>query len=129
MADEIMMTLGSYRFGLSTAAYQEFKRTTEYRWASQAVLNRTPSMQFIGPGADSITLTGIIYTQFKGGLKQLDNMRAEAAKGEALLLTDGLGNIHGDWAIKRIEEKQSNFVVKGAPRKQGFSMVLSFLGE
>jgi phage protein U len=129
LANEIMMTLGEFRFGLSTATYQEFKRVTAYRWASQDVFNHTPSMQFLGPGADEITLTGVIYTHFKGGLTQLDNMRSEAAKGEALLLTDGLGEIHGDWVIKRIAETQSKFIAKGAPRKQSFTMALSFYGE
>lgn len=124
-----MMTLGEFRFGLSTAAYQEFKRTTVYRWSSQDVFSRTPSMQYLGPGEDSISLAGVVYTHFKGGLKQINDMRNEALKGEALLLTDGLGNIHGEWVIKRIEEAQSHFIAKGAPRKQGFTMAISYYGE
>ena len=35
MATRIMMALGSYRFSMDTAAYQEFRRQTSYRWTEQ----------------------------------------------------------------------------------------------
>lgn len=32
----VMMALGEYRFSLSTAAYNELKRVSEWRWAAPA---------------------------------------------------------------------------------------------
>jgi len=75
---EIMMALGSYRFSIDSAAYQER-------------LQRRPALQFVEAGEESIELSGLIYPHFKGGLEQPDTMRAEASKEQPLLLVDGLG--------------------------------------
>ena len=87
MASSYLMALGDYRFSLETAAYQELTRSTEYRWQSQDRLRHRPAQQYLGPGREEITLNGMIYPSFRGGLGQLDRMRQEAEKGTPLLLT------------------------------------------
>ena len=121
---ETMMALGSYRFSIDTAAYQELKHSQAYRWQAQERLQRRPAMQFLGAGEESIELSGVIYPHFKGGLDQLDTMRAEASKGQPLLLVDGLGFVWGQWVITQIDEGQSFFQGNGQPLKQSFQLKL-----
>jgi phage protein U len=121
---ETMMALGSYRFSIDSAAYQELKHSQAYRWQTQERLQRRPAMQFLGAGEESIELSGVIYPHFKGGLEQLDTMRAEANKGQPLLLVDGLGFVWGQWVITQIDEGQSFFQGNGQPLKQSFQLKL-----
>lgn len=123
-ASTVMMQLGSFQFSISTAAYQELRRRTEYRWASQDRFGRMPALQFTGAGADSIDLSGTIYTEYRGGLGQLNAMRAQASRGQPLLLVDGNGNLLGHWVIESVEEDQSVFAAAGRPRKQQFTLRL-----
>jgi phage protein U len=121
---ETMMALGEYRFSIDSAAYQELKHSKAYRWQAQERLQRRPAMQFLGAGEESIELSGVIYPHFKGGLEQLDTMRAEANKGQPLLLVDGLGFVWGQWVITQIDEGQSFFQGNGQPLKQSFQLKL-----
>jgi len=129
MASEIMMALGEYRFSVSTAAYNDFRRNTAWRWASQQRMGRLPAKQYLGPGEDTIEMGGTIYPHYNGGLKQIDSMRDEAGKGEPLLLVDGLGNVWGKWCILSIEETRSHHLNNGAPLKQDFRVRLENYGE
>lgn len=121
---ETMMALGTYRFSIDSAAYQELKHSQAYRWQAQERLQRRPAMQFLGAGEESIELSGVIYPHFKGGLEQLDTMRTEANKGQPLLLVDGLGFVWGQWVITQINEGQSFFQGNGQPLKQSFQLKL-----
>lgn len=125
----VMMQLGSYQFGLSTAAYQELLRRSGYRWASQDRFGQAPARQYTGPESETIELSGIIYAEFRGGTGQLDAIRALAAKGLPQRLIDGSGRLLGRWVIESIEETQSTFAAKGYPRKQEFSLQISSFPE
>ncbi len=127
--NRIMMGLGWYQFGIDKAAYKQLSRSTEYRWQGQDRIGRQPAQQYIGPGRETITLNGTIYPFYKGGLGQLESMRALAGRGAPLILVDGLGVIWGKWVITRIEETQSNFFGDGVPQKVGFKMDLARYGE
>ena len=129
MISRVLIGLGTYRFSLATVAYQSLRRTTEHRWERQDRLGRRPALQYVGPGAETIDLEGVIYPHFKGGLGQIETMRVEAGKGEPLLMVDGLGFIHGDWCILRIVEGQRDFFSDGAPRAQTFELALEAYGE
>ena len=126
---QTMLALGEFRFSIDTAAYQEFTHNNQYRWQSQDRLMREPSLQFIGKGQEKIDLTGIIYPHYKGGLKQIENMRELAGKGKALLLVDGLGFVWGLWSIIQIDQTNSLFVVNGLAQKQTFKLTLVRYGE
>lgn len=120
----IMMKLGGYVFSLDTAAYQQLARTTAYRWQALERVNQLAALQFTGPGEDSITLNGTILPTFRGGLGQLDAMRAQAAKGEPLMMVDGRGYVHGRWVILGVNETQKTFEKGGAPLQVDFSIRL-----
>ncbi len=124
-----MIALGAYRFSVETAAYGQLRRTTEYRWPAQERLGRRPALQFVGPGAETIELEGVIYPSYKGGLRQVDKMRAEAGTGRPLMLVGGDGLVLGSWCVERIEETGSVFTSDGAPQKIEFRLSLARYGE
>ena len=126
---EVMLALGRYRFSIDGAAYDELRRTDEYRWAPQNLIGQAPALQFIGPGASTIEVKGTIYPHYKGGLRQIDTMRTIAGKGEALLLVDGRGWRHGTWAIERIEGTETHQLPNGAPLKMEFRLSLKKYGD
>lgn len=120
----VMMMLGSFQFGIPTAAYQELTRRSNYRWPQQDLFGRRPAVQFTGEGDETMTLSGVIYPEFRGGTGQIEQMRALAGRGVPQLLVSGLGKIMGRWVIEAVEEKQETFAAFGLPRKQEFTLQL-----
>lgn len=123
-----MLALGSFRFSISTAAYDQLSRSVSYRWASHDVVNADPVLHHTGRGEQTISLNGTIYPEFKGGRGQLDEMRTLAERGEALSLVTGRGEALGQWVIEGIEEQQTVFWANGAFRKQEFAVSLRYYG-
>jgi phage protein U len=118
-----------YFFNLDTAAFDELRRSTEFRWASQERLSRRPAQQAVGMGEEKIMLKGAIFPGFKGGLKQLDTLRAIGARLEPLSLVTGYGDVLGNWCLKSIDEEQSALMQGGIPRKQGFTLEFVRYGD
>jgi phage protein U len=118
-----------YFFNLDTAAFDELRRSTEFRWASQERLSRRPAQQAVGMGDEKITLKGAIFPGFKGGLKQLDTLRALGAQLQPLTLTTGYGDVLGTWCLKSVDEEQGAFMAGGIPRKQGFTLEFVRYGD
>lgn len=124
LGTSVMMQLGSFQFSILTAAYQELTRRTTYRWAQQDLYGRLPGLQHTGPGEETMTLPGVIYPEYRGGIGQLNRMRSLAGRGTPLLMVSGLGQIMGRWVIEAVEEKQTVFAAFGMPRKQEFTLQL-----
>jgi phage protein U len=118
-----------YYFNLDTAAFDELRRSTEYRWASQERLTRRPAQQAVGIGEDKITLKGAIFPGFKGGIKQLDTLRSLGAQQLPLTLTTGYGDVLGTWCLKSVDEEQNALLQGGIPRKQAFTLEFVRYGD
>ena len=118
-----------YTFNLDTAAFDELRRSTEFRWASQERLGRRPAQQGVGMGDEKITLKGAIFPGFKGGLKQLDTLRTLGAQLQPLTLTTGYGDVLGTWCLKSVDEEQSSLMAGGIPRKQAFTLEFVRYGD
>lgn len=126
---QVLLGLGDFRFSMLSAAYDTLRRSTEWRWAKVDRINRMPALQYIGPGAESITLSGTIYPHMGAGLSQIAAMRAAAGAGTPLPLVSGRGDVIGRWCISRVEETVGAMFADGAARKQDFSLTLDAYGE
>lgn len=125
----VMMALGLFRFGVNQAAYQSWTRSAAYRWEKLDRAGRAPALQYLGPDAEEVSLDGVIYPHFKGGLRQVELMRATAGLGQPFMLVDGLGWVWDRWVIASVTEKKSVFLADGAPRQIDFSMTLHAYGS
>ncbi|WP_188251239.1 phage tail protein [Pseudomonas sp. PSB1] len=118
-----------YYFNLDTAAFEELRRQTSFRWAGQERLTRSIAQQAVGQGEDKISLKGAIFPGFKGGLKQMDTLRSIGRRLQPVNLTTGYGEVLGTWCLLNIEEDQSNLLAGGIPRKQSFSLEFVSYGD
>lgn len=119
-----MLAIGDFVFTLKTAPFQTRQRSTQQRWASNARVGAAPAHQYIGPGDDSLTLSGVLYHEVTGHSKDIEALRTLAAKGEPQLIVDDAGYLRGYWFIESIEETGSEFFSNGAPRKIEFTVQL-----
>jgi len=125
----VMMALGVFRFGMSGSAYQSFSRSAAYRWGKADRVGRMPAMPYPGPDAEEVTIAGVIYPHYKGGLRQMELLRLRAGTGIPMMLVDGLGFVWQRWVVVRVEERKSVFMADGAPRKIEFTITLQSYGR
>lgn len=138
---EVMMALGSYRFGLGTAAYQSLTRSAAWRWPAQDRLGAHPVRQFCGPGEQTIQLAGVIHPHYKG-LLGLPNLLARvpaltralgtiASANSALtrlgLGVPGLGGRSGAWQVEAMRRDADSgnplLLVDGRGRFWGYWVI------
>lgn len=131
--NEVMLALGSYRFSVDDAAYQDLVRSRSWEWTEQPLVGGFPSMQLTGKSAPAITMAGIIYPEHKGGYEQVGLMTTEADKGTPLDLlaftNDSAGVSLGQWVITSIIDRQREFRANGAPRAIEFTINLKRYAE
>lgn len=125
----MMMILGMFVFTLKTAPYQDLQRKTDWRHPSQPRVGQRPAYQFLGPGDDTITLSGTLYPEITGGRLSLDLLRAMAEDGKAWPLIEGSGRLYGFWAITGVTETSTEFFRDGVPKKIEFSLALTRVDE
>lgn len=124
-----LMKLGDFSFSLDTAAPARTRRSDRWRWETLPRIGREPALQYVGPGVSEIELDGVIYPHYRGGLGQVDAMRAEAARGAPLRLVTGEGANLGLWCITGIRETGSYPIAGGSPRKIEFELSLRRYGD
>lgn len=120
----MMMALGLFVFATQTLPYQQLQRQTNWRHPSNSRLGLRPARQFLGPGDDSITLSGTLYPELTGGRVSLAMVRAMAETGRAWPLIEGSGAFYGLWVIESVDETGSVFFSDGSARKIDFSLKL-----
>jgi len=129
----ILQPLGAgaqpYYFNVDTAAFEELRRQSGFRWAGQERLSRSVAQQAVGQGEERISLKGTVFPGFKGGLGQLQTLRSIGRRLQPLSLTTGYGEVLGTWCLTSIEEDQSHLLAGGIPRKQGFSLEFVSYGD
>lgn len=118
----------SFYFNLSTAGYNSLRRQTNYNVATQDRLTRMPALQAVSKGADSITVSGVIFTK-KSGASQMNRLRDIGFRMVPVMLTTGYGESFGQFYISRIEEDQDGVFPDGMPRKQSFTLEFQRYGE
>ncbi len=122
-----MAKLGDFAFSLDTAAPQEIGRQSQHRWQEHQRIGRKPAQQSTGQGADVMTLSGVSYPHFRGGIGQVGRMRSMAGLGKPLALIyafDAVGQYNGLWCIRSVNEKRTVFFEDGRPRKIEFDLEL-----
>lgn len=119
-----LMSLGMFVFSVPTLAYDELQRRTDFRHARNGRIGARDAVQFIGPGEDSITLTGSAHIELSDGPASLDQLRDMGASGEVWPLVDGSGKHYGAFVIEGVDETHKALLPDGTPRMIGFSVQL-----
>ncbi|GAA03240.1 phage tail protein [Photobacterium leiognathi] len=128
--NDIMMTLGTFKFSITTAAYQELVKSYSWEWSEVPLFGQYDQLHFTGPKNPTIKLSGLIYTEFENvGVKQVDKLKAQGDQGKPLLLTSGMGEVLGYWVMTAVSETQSGYRQHGVTKKQTFTVELKFYGK
>lgn len=120
----MMMALGFFTFSLSTLAYQELQRQTDWRHPTSNRVGTNPARQFVGRGEDAITLPGVLLPELAGSPISLDTIRSMGDAGKAWPLVEGTGRILGLWVIESVTETRTLFFRDGAARRIEFTISL-----
>lgn len=120
----MMMALDRFVFGLSTLAYQSLQRQTEWRQAATPRIGARPARQFLGPGEETLTLTGVLAPELTGTLASLKTLRDMGDSGDAYALVDGQGTVYGAFVIDMLTENQTYLTSQGRPQRIEFTLGL-----
>lgn len=122
----ILMSLSQFIFETSTLAFQQIQRQRSWEFADNAVASGRVKKQFIGVGADVVTLPGLIYEEHGFGQRSsLDELAAMADTGQGFVLMDGSGYLYGVYIIDSLDETKQILTFDGVPRKIDFTLKLS----
>ncbi|KRA05361.1 phage tail protein [Rhizobium sp. Root564] len=127
MSGNTSMMLGDFAFEALGFGYQGVKRSVNTSWAEIPVGQTLNPMQWTGPTADEITISGVIFTEEFGGQSQLDGILARAGAGEPMMLVTGNaaeGVIQGVFTVQGIEEDRSHHNARGVAARNAYSIKL-----
>ncbi|PZP30455.1 MAG: oxidoreductase [Roseateles depolymerans] len=125
----MMMGYGQFVFSLSTLAYQDLQRQTAWRHPSNSRVGARPARQFVGPGDDGITLSGVLAPEFAGDVVSLGKLREMGDSGLAWPLVTGTGEVLGAFVIESLNETRTMLMDNGAARRIEFQLQLARVDE
>ncbi|MCJ5509241.1 phage tail protein [Klebsiella pneumoniae] len=121
----MMMVFGMFIFTLRTAPYQQLQHAQEWRHVKNDRVNQSAGWQYIGPGEDNITLSGVLYPEITGGNLSLSALETIGFSGRPWPLIEGDGRIYGMYVMTRLERGKTEFDQFGGAKKIEFTLSLS----
>jgi len=121
----MMMTLGLFVFMLRTVPYQELQYQRSWRFPSNSRVGVRPSLQFLGPDNDTLTLSGVLLPEITGGRLSLFALEQIAELGRAWPLIEGSGTIYGMF----LSQTKAEFFSSGVCRRIEFTLTLKRTDE
>ncbi|MCT2419983.1 phage tail protein [Pantoea sp. XY16] len=125
----MMMTLGLFVFMLRTVPYQELQYQRSWRFPSNSRVGVRPSLQFLGPDNDTLTLSGVLLPEITGGRLSLFALEQIAELGRAWPLIEGSGTIYGMFVIESLSQTKAEFFSSGVCRRIEFTLTLKRTDE
>ncbi|WP_110710516.1 phage tail protein [Salinicola sp. CR57] len=125
----MLMALGMFVFETRSVPYQQLQRASAWRHAAQSRVGARPAYQYLGPGSDTLTLSGILLPEFTGGRLELDVLRQMASQGNAWPLIEGTGRQYGLWVITQVDETSSELLRDGTAGKIEFFLSLEHVDD
>lgn len=120
----MMLALGLFVFELRTLPYQDFQRQLAWRHPENARVGERPSLQYTGPEADTITLSGVLMPELTGGRVTLEVLTLMADQGLAWPLIEGSGMIYGMYVVTGLSTTKTLFFQDGSARRIEFTLSL-----
>jgi len=125
----MMMTLGMMVFMRQTLPYQGMQHNVDYRWPTNSRIGQRATAQFLGPGDEKITLSGLLLPEVTGGKISVASLKALADLGRAWPLIGGDGTIYGMYVIEDINTNSAEFFSDGSARRIEFTVNLLRVDE
>ncbi|RWA49240.1 oxidoreductase [Cupriavidus sp. UYMSc13B] len=120
----MMMALGLFVFALETAPYQEFQQQIGWRHPANSRVSLRPARQFLGPGDETVSLSGVLLPELSGGDNTIDLLRSMGDTGRPFVLIEGSGRYYGMFVIEGLTVTRTLFFPDGKARRLEFSLKL-----
>lgn len=119
-----LLSLGLFVFGMDTMPYQSLRHSMEWRHGSSERHQARPASQYLGPGAETISIGGLLVPEIAGTYSAFERISEMADTGEDYPLVDGRGMVMGHFRILRLEREHMGVMAGGIPRQVGFTIDL-----
>lgn len=121
----MLMALDMFAFEIGTLPYQELQRRWDWRHASSERIGARAAFQYLGPGEETIELTGALYPgEGIGSYSSIATIVEMGGTGDAYPLVSGVGQVLGAFIIRGLDMRQDLFFVDGAARRSDFRLSL-----
>jgi len=121
--------IGGVPLGLNHASVEGFDRKKGYRWPAQPRVARPEALQFVGAGAETITVKGYIHPHFKGDAQHMEQIHQLADAGIPYIVLTGTGKVFGKYAITDVSENFKELMDDGRPKRVDYSITLTRYGN
>jgi uncharacterized protein len=121
----VLMALGTFVFSLRELAPQTVERNATWRHASSERVGARPARQYLGPGEETIDLSGVVAPELTGRAASLETLEKMASEGRPLALVDGSGKVRGAFVIVSSRTTSTLLFQDGTPRRIEFALSLS----
>lgn len=119
-----LMTLGMFIFGMDTLPYQALRHSVEWRHGNSDRHGARPASQFLGPGPETISISGLSVPEIAGSYSAFDTLIEMAGTGDTHALLDGRGVVFGHFRILRLDRDHMGVMAGGMPRQVAFTIEL-----
>ena len=120
----MLAALGLFVFDMATFPFSDLSRRSAWNHARSARVGARDASQYVGPGDDQVSISGMICPEAAGSYGAIDTLRAMADEGEAWPFVDGTGVVWGNYIITSLDERRASLLVDGVPRKIDFAIEL-----
>lgn len=117
--------IGLFAFDTSTLLFSDLDRNRSWRHPRTEVFGSLAASQYVGPGEDTVNISGVAIPEICGKYSQITALAAMADAGDAYPLVRGDGMVLGHFTIERMTERHSNMIDTGEARSIEFTLELS----
>ena len=121
--------IGGVPLGLNHASVSDVSRKKAYRWPAQGRIARPEAVQFVGAGAETLTVKGYIHPHFKGSALHMEKIHQLADEGIPHMVLTGTGKVFGKYAITDVSEDFKELMDDGRPRRVDYTITLTRYGN
>lgn len=120
----MLASLGLFVFEAASFPFAELNRRSDWRHARGTRVGALDASQYVGPGADQVSIAGALVPQLGADYGSIDTLRQMAEEGDTYQLVDGTGLVWGGFVITGMEERRRALMHDGVPRMVDFSLQL-----
>lgn len=109
----MLFMIGSVQVDVRPFNVDQVTRSAAADLAEKATLSGRKPIEFMGPGEDTLTLSGQLLPSKLGGLNELETVRSLMEQGAVLPVMRGDGSRLGSYMITRLREAHRDLLRDG----------------
>ena len=122
MPAAVTMALGPFYFRGHGFGYSGLTGELQTPWAELETAGRLHELQWTGPTAEVVTISGVLFPREFGGQDTLNGIKLAARSGVPLPLVTAGGKYFGLQAIQKVSEDRAFIDRVGVPRQNAYSI-------